>query len=148
MRKFARTYVDDIVIFSHSFQEHLRHLRQVFQQLRRFSIRLSPKKCFVSYPSVQLLGQRVDALGLATDTEKLMAISQLRFPRSLKQLEYYLGLTGYLRQYIPHYAQLAEALQKRKTHLYELLRNKGLVQGGKRKRQAGKQSLENPPQRN
>ncbi|RKF65712.1 hypothetical protein OnM2_004045, partial [Erysiphe neolycopersici] len=64
----------------------------------------------------------VNALGLASADEKLAAIQALAFPRTLKQLEYYLGLTGYLRQYIPHYAKLSAALQNRKSDLYRSLR--------------------------
>ena len=61
------------------------------------NIRLSPRKSFLGYPSVHLLGQKVDALGLATAADKLAAITNLSFPKSLSQLEKYLGLTGYLR---------------------------------------------------
>jgi hypothetical protein len=76
-RAFARTYVDDIVIFSRTFLDHLAHLRAVFTKLSAHNIHLSAKKSFLSYPSVQLLGQQVDTLGLATDHEKLLAISKL-----------------------------------------------------------------------
>ena len=67
------------------------------------NIHLSPRKSFLGYPSVHLLGQKVDALGLATAEEKLTAISNLAFPKTLSQLERYLDITGYLRQYIPNY---------------------------------------------
>ncbi|KAF7852733.1 hypothetical protein EAF04_010926 [Stromatinia cepivora] len=122
-RGFARAYIDDIVIFSRSFPEHTAHLKQVFTKLRAANIALSPKKCFLSYPSIALLGQKVDALGLASAKDKLEAIQALAFPRTLKQLEYYLGLTGYLRQYIPHYARLSADLQNRKCELNKTLRD-------------------------
>lgn len=70
------------------------HLKAIFQKLKVHMIHLSPKKCFLSYPSVALLGQKVDALGSASATDKLEAIRSLRFPRTLKQLEYYLELTS------------------------------------------------------
>lgn len=104
-RSFCRAYVDNIVIYSSSLEEHVGHLQQVFSALTAMNIHLSPKKSFLGYPSVQLLSQKVDALGLATASEKLAAIVNLCFPRTLKQLEKYLGLTGYLRQYIPYYAR-------------------------------------------
>lgn len=71
---------------------------------------LSPKKSFLGYPSVTLLGQEVDSLGMTTSAEKIAAISSLRFPHSLRDLEGFLGLTGYLRSSIARYAQLAEPL--------------------------------------
>lgn len=55
-RSFARTYIDDIVIFSKSFSEHLKHIEQVCRKLEYFNIHLSPQKCFLAYPSVALSG--------------------------------------------------------------------------------------------
>ena len=96
-REYCRAYVDDLVIFSKSLDEHLKHLRLIFQELRERNICLSAKKSFLGYPSVQLLGQKVDVLKVATSRDKLRAIALLKFPESLKQLETYLGMTGYLR---------------------------------------------------
>ena len=136
-RGFARAYVDDIVIFSNSLDDHLKHLHLVFEKLSGYNICLSPEKSFIGYPSVALLGQRVDAFGLATAEEKLAAITKLAFPQTLRQLEHYLGLTGYLRQYIPYYSAVAQPLQARKTMLNAHLRSENKV-GGARKRAASK----------
>lgn len=114
-RAFARAYVDDIVVFSRSLQEHLTHLETVFQQLSDANITLKGSKSFLGYPSITLLDQKVDSLGLSTTEEKLAAIRNIQFPTTLKELEHYLGLTGYHRHYIPYYAQLTEPLQKLKT---------------------------------
>ena len=65
-RAFARAYVDDIVVFSQTLEEHLSHLHSVFQLLESYGISLSPKKSFLGYPTVALLGQKVDAFGLTT----------------------------------------------------------------------------------
>lgn len=116
-RKFARAYIDDIVIFSRTLEEHVVHLRQVFDVLKKNNISVKPTKAFIGYPSVRLLGQKVDSLGLATTEEKLAAIAKLKFPTTLRQLETYLALTGWLREYVEHYAKKAEPLQLRKTAL-------------------------------
>jgi len=143
-RSYARAYIDDIVIFSRTFEEHIQHLKRVFAALQKHRIHLSAKKSFLVFPSVQLLGQKVDALGLASDADKLAAIAKLDFPKSLKHLEYYLGLTSWLRQYIPKYAQLAQPLQQRKTDLYDTMKRKGITKGNARKRESMKQRVENP----
>ena len=93
-KKFARTYVDDIVIFSQTLTEHVQHLKSIFSMLRENNISVKPTKAFLAYPTVQLLGQKVTSLGLPTSEEKLKAISKLKFPLNLRQLETYLGLTG------------------------------------------------------
>lgn len=114
---YARAYVDDVVIFSRTLAEHLYHLDKVFQRFAELGISINPKKAFLGYPSVKLLGQRVTSLGLSTSEDKLQAISHLVFPRTLQQLETYLGMTGYLRNYVPNYARMVEPLQVRKTQL-------------------------------
>lgn len=111
----------------------------MFTTLNQRNIRLAPSKSFIGYPSLRLLGQKVDALGLSIAEEKLAAISQLEFPTTLKNLETYLGMTGYLRQFAPYYAQIAEPLQKRKTLLVRTLR-KG-IEGNARKMEAGRTGL-------
>jgi hypothetical protein len=127
---FARAYVDDVVVYSSSLEEHLRHLNEIFSLFKRMNIAIKPSKTFLGYPTIALLGQKVDSLGLTTAEDKLSAIRDLQFPRTLKHLETYLGKTGYLRQYVPYYAQKAEALQARKTRL---LRG-GPTKGAARKR--------------
>ena len=119
-RDFARAYVDDIVIFSKTLEEHLDHLHIIFGLLDSKGITLSPKKSFLGYPTVTLLGQKVDAFGLTAAKDKIDAILRLDFPYKLSDLELYLGLTGWLRGYIPWYAQKAEALQRRKVTLLRM----------------------------
>ena len=114
-RSFARAYIDDVVIFSRTEDEHLHHLEQIFKIFKQHNISIKPTKTFIAYPSVRLLGQKVNSLGLATDEDKLRAISSLKFPVTLRQLEHYLGLTGWLRNYVEKYAKVAEPLEDRKT---------------------------------
>ena len=114
-KDFARAYIDDVVIFSKSLDEHVAHLRKIFQLFKDFNIAINPKKTYLGYPSVTLLGQKVNSFGLTTSDEKLRAISQLKFPDTLAQLETYLGFTGWLRNSIANYATLAKPLQDRKT---------------------------------
>lgn len=132
-KDFAKAFVDDIIIFSHTLAEHLNHLRQIFELFRSKRVSLSPTKSFIGYPSVTLLGQRVDGLGMSTSQEKIQAITNLRFPETLRDLEIFLGLTGWLRSSIPRYAQLANPLQERKTMLTKGL---GKGSGPARKRSA------------
>jgi len=88
--------------------------------LTNVGILIKPPKAFLGYPSVQLLGQHVDSLGFATAEEKLEAIAQIEFPKTLKDLETYLGLTSWLRQYVPFYAAVSAPLQDRKTLLLKI----------------------------
>lgn len=113
-RDLARAYVDDILIFSNLYNEHLKHLEIVFTKLLFHNIHLSPKNRFLSYSSLALLGQRPDVLRLSEVEYKLQATSKLAFPHTLKRLKYYLGLTLWHRQVIDHCAKRTAALQARK----------------------------------
>jgi hypothetical protein len=95
-------------------------------------ITLSPEKSFPAYPLVELLGHRVDGLGMATTAERVRAIQNLEFTENPKALERYLGMTGYLQQYVPWYAQLVQPLQDRKTQLLAVEREQGAT-GTKRR---------------
>jgi len=114
-RAYAKAFIDDITIWSMTLEDHIRNLHAIFSLFQQVQITLSPIKSFIGYPSVSLLGQRVDSFGMTTSEEKIEAISNLDFPRNRKDLERYLGLTGWLRNYVPYYAQLAAPLQRRKT---------------------------------
>ena len=109
-REFCRAYIDDLVVASKTLDQHLTHLELVFQKLEDMNIKLEPTKAYLGFPSVKLLGQRVDALGLTTPEDKIRAIQDLAFPATLRDLEIYLGLTGWFRHYIENYAKYAEPL--------------------------------------
>ncbi|QIX00238.1 hypothetical protein AMS68_005755 [Peltaster fructicola] len=112
---FAKAFIDDIIVFSKSLQEHLGHLHYLFSVLQDYKITLSGDKSNLGFPSLNLLGQRVDAYGLRTTSDKLAAIKNLSFPSTLKDLETYIGMTGWLRHYVLHYATIVEPLQTYKT---------------------------------
>ena len=104
---FALVYIDDIVVFSRTFDDHLRHLDTVFAAIARSGITLSPSKCHFAYQSLLLLGQKVSRLGLSTHREKVDAIVQLDQPRNISELQTFLGMMVYFSAYIPFYSWIA-----------------------------------------
>jgi hypothetical protein len=116
-REFVRIFIDDLVIFSRTLEEHLKHLAIIFKLLDDLRVTLKPSKAFIAYPSIKLLGQVVDAFGMTAAEDKLHALLALDFPETLKKLELFIGLSTWLRNYCPYYAQIVEPLQSRKTML-------------------------------
>jgi len=112
---FALVYIDDIVIFSKSFDDHLSHLDQVFKAVAETGITLATSKCHFAYQSLLLLGQKVSRLGLSTHMEKVSAILNLDIPRNVHNLQIFLGMMVYFSSYIPFYTWIA-------TPLFGLLR--------------------------
>src|SRR5438270_7509489 len=111
--------MDDIIIYGKTLQEHLQQLHDIFAVIQRLRIHLKPTKTYLGYLNIQLLGQYVDVLGLTTAQDKIEVITKLEFPWTLQEVKVYLGLTGWLRNYVEKYAQKAAPLQHRKTRMLE-----------------------------
>lgn len=99
-----KAYIDDVIVRSKTFAEHVIHLCRVFTLFTTNNISIKPIKTFLGYTEIDLLGQRVNSIGLFTAEAKLKAIAKLKFPSTVSQLETFLGMTGYLRKFIPKYA--------------------------------------------
>lgn len=109
---FARgAYVNGIVVASRTLEDHLAYLQQVLSLLAKHNIAIKVSKCFMRYPTAALPGRKVNAFGLSTTTGRLEAIAKLTFSRTVKQLETYLGMSGFLRSQIQEYATIAQPLQ-------------------------------------
>jgi hypothetical protein len=140
LRRSVRCYSDDIVIFSKTFEEHLGYLTAVLQILNDAGLYLSPRKCHLAYHPIKLLGRFVDRLGLSTLKERAEAVQKLQFPRTLQQLESFIGAVYYNRSRIAYYAALIAPLEELKP---ELLRDYP-KKGAQRKRFTAKCSLDKP----
>ena len=114
---YSRAYIDDIVSGTRSFTKHLSNLRNLFRTLVEANVLISPRKVFLGYPDIKLLGQHVNSMGLLASVDKLYAISLLEYPSTLGALEHYLGLINYLRNYIYYYNAFAKPLQDLKTSI-------------------------------
>lgn len=101
---FALVYIDNIVIYSLTFKDHLCHVDQVLEAIENAGLTLSPPKCHFAYQSLLLLGQKVSRLGVSMHKDKVDAIVSLAEPRNVKELQTFLGMMVYFSAYIPFYA--------------------------------------------
>ena len=88
-------YLDDIVIFSHTLEEHEEHLFKVLDRLEEYGLKISLDKCQFCQPQVKYVGHVVSAVGIATDPEKIRAVVEWKHPTDLKSLQSFLGFCGY-----------------------------------------------------
>ena len=107
---FVLVYINDIMIFSLNFKDHISHLDQVFKAIERSGVTLTITKCHFGYQSLLLLGQKVSRLGLSMHKEKVDAILQLEEPKDRHNLQVFLGMMVYFSAYIPFYAWIAGPL--------------------------------------
>lgn len=108
--KEVLVFLDDLIVFSDSLEEHEERLRHVLQRLRENGLKLSPSKCRFFQTSVRYLGHIVSRDGIKTDPEKIAAIKTWPVPQTLKQLKSFLGFAGYYRRFIQHYSKIVKPL--------------------------------------
>ena len=106
-------YIDDILIHSPTFEDHVQTLREVFRRLRSAGLTAKPSKCFIAYSEVEFLGHVVGKGQTKPRPAKIEAITNAKRPETKSQLRSYLGLTGYYRSFIPNYAMIAVPLTDR-----------------------------------
>ena len=109
---FTLVYIDDIVVYSKTFEDHLTHIDTVLKAITKSGITLSPPKCHLGFQSLILLGQKVSRLGVSTHKEKVKAISELAEPKNVHDLQMFLGMMVYFSCYIPFYAWIVAPLFK------------------------------------
>src|SRR5260370_19719198 len=98
---FSLVYINDIVVYSKSYNEHLVHLDQVLWAVKKAQITLSPQKCHFTYTSILLWGQKVSHLGLSTHAKKVRAITELVVPSNAHTRQSFPGMAVYFSHYIP-----------------------------------------------
>lgn len=108
--KFALAYLDDVVIYSRTWEEHLDHLRQVFDRLQRHGLRCTPKKCQFGTNRIEYLGHVVTAEDNQPLPLHLHRIQSSTPPTTRKQLRAFLGVCNWLREYVERFAELAAPL--------------------------------------
>src|SRR3569832_2170690 len=108
-------YLDDIIIFSDTFEEHLGRLDSVLKALEKANLRLKPKKCCFLQKEVKFLGYIISSNGIQPDPDRMRVLLNLPLPKTIKQLQSFLGLAQCFRRFVPKLAEIAEPL-------YELLK--------------------------
>jgi hypothetical protein len=106
----ALVYLDDIIVYSSSFHDHLNHLELVLQQIQESGLTLKINKCHFCKTHLKYLGHIVSKEGIQPDPDKLRAVREYPVPTKLKAVRTFLGLTSYYRRFIKNYATLAEPL--------------------------------------
>ena len=113
---FVIVYLDDILIYSPTQEEHLTHVRQVMEKLREHHWYCKLLKCEFARTSVEYLGHIVSNGKIAIDPEKMKAVTDWKVPfKNVTEVQSFLGLIGYYRKFIPHFSHIAR-------HLHDLTR--------------------------
>jgi len=120
--KFVVVFIDDILIYSKSAQEHEQHLRVVLEKLRTNKLYAKFSKCEFWLEKVTVLGHILTADGVTVDPEKVKVVSNWRQPTNISEIRSFLGLAGYYRRFIEGFSKIArpmtELLKKEKKFVW------------------------------
>nr|GEW25571.1 hypothetical protein [Tanacetum cinerariifolium] len=121
--KFVVVYLDDIVVYSHTLEEHVSHLKQVFHVLRDNELYVKLDKCSFAQDEVKFLGHKIKDGGLMMDGAKIKAIQDWEPPTKVTELRYFLGLVNYYQRFIMGYSAMAspltDLLKKNKAWIWD-----------------------------
>jgi transposase InsO family protein len=109
--KEAVVYLDDILIFSKTLQEHKDRLNRVLSRIGDAGLRVNPEKCKFFKSETKFLGHVINQEGIQTDSSKIEAIVKFERPKCIKKLRSFLGVCNYYRKFIKDYAKLARNLE-------------------------------------
>ena len=106
LNNFTFTYLDNVLVFSETYEDHLHHLNVVFEKFQKAGLKIKLSKCQFFKSHLHYLGHRILANGLEPLPEKLKAIRNLAPARNLDEAHHILGLLGYYRSFIPTFANI------------------------------------------
>ena len=107
---FVAVYIDDILIFSRTLEEHIEHLRLVFDRLVEAGLKLKPAKCHFIRKEVEYLGHIITPQGLKTNPKLVTAVQGFPVPRNVQEVRRFLGMSSYYRRFIPRFSKVAQPL--------------------------------------
>ncbi|GJR39352.1 putative nucleotidyltransferase, ribonuclease H [Tanacetum coccineum] len=121
--KFMVVYLDDIVVYSHTLEERVLYLKQVFQVLRDNKLYIKLEKCSLAQDAVELLGHKINDGGLMMDGAKIKDIQDWESPTKVTELRSFRGLVNYYRRFIMGYSAisspLTDLLKKNKAWIWD-----------------------------
>ncbi len=103
-------YLEDVIIGSHSMEEHLRHLRVLFQRLQQAGLVINREKCVFGAREVEFLGHHVTSSGISPIASRVAAINDHPQPTMVKELQGFLGVINFYRRFVPAAARILKPL--------------------------------------
>ncbi len=112
MGRFVQVYLDDIVIYSKTWEEHLQHIECVIKRLEKAGLKMGRPKCFFAQKEIEFLGHIVSEKGIGTSPRLVEKIKNWPTPESKTDARRFIGLVGYYRNFIQDFSKIAKPIFK------------------------------------
>ena len=109
-RGYIGVFSDDVVVYSKSIEDHMLHLREVFEVLRAHKLYINLKKSEFFVEEIQYLGHIISKNGIQMDPKKLEVIKEWPVPKNIHELRSFFGMCAYYRRFIAHFSSIAGPL--------------------------------------
>ena len=110
--KICCIFIDDVIIFGRTYEEHLENLKLVFDRIRSASLKLAPKKCHFFKRKVKYVGHVVSEAGVEIDPDKTTKVTNWPTPKTPEDVRRFLGFVGYYRRFIKNFSQISRPLSE------------------------------------
>ena len=107
---YALIYLDDVIVFFRTEEDHLIRLQVVFERFREHGLKLKPSKCHFLWKEITFLGHKVSEEGMKPGEEGLKSIAEMALPWNYTEIRRFLSATGFFRHVIKNYARIARPL--------------------------------------
>lgn len=112
VNKICLVYLDDVIIFSTSLQEHINSIKLIFNRLKDANLKIQLDKSEFLKRETEFLGHIITPAGIKTNPKKIECVKNFPIPKNTKQIKQFLGLTGYYRKFIKDYSLVAKPMTK------------------------------------
>jgi hypothetical protein len=114
-KEFTIAYIDDIIIFSQTWKEHLEHIELALKRLKTANLKIRLKKCYFGKRSADYLGFVISGEGIRSNPAKVIQVQKMSPPANLSEVRAFLGMVGYYSKFVPDLSKIA-------LPLYQLMR--------------------------
>ncbi len=114
--RWVIVYIDNILIYSNTLEEHIRHVRLVLKRLMQYQLYAKAEKCEFDQTSTSLLGYVISQEGVAMDERKVKAVLEWPQPQTVKELQRFLGFANFYRRFIRNFSLIAAPLTSDKVN--------------------------------
>ena len=108
--QYAIAFLDDIIVFSKTHEEHIEHLKKVFEKLKAAGLKLKLSKCSFCQKRVNYLGHIISESGIEPDPSKVAVIRELKPPETVREVRSFVGMASFYRRFIDHFSEIVQPL--------------------------------------